>query len=147
LGARRFSSPALSRLASYSWPGNVRELASVVYRAAVAADDQVVELAVVERSLPKPVGPRRLRGSDAQRLVSLYGGNVSAAAKAAGVPRSTFRFWLERRHGVPLSGGRYLLDGDSAEAPEEPNGSAVRAARRPTAEDACVAMGLCPESG
>jgi len=99
LGAHRLTGAALSRLTSHSWPGNVRELAGVVYRAAADADGFEVDLGAVERALPKLTGPRRIEGVDARRLVGLYGGNVSAAAKAVGVPRSTFRFWLERGEG------------------------------------------------
>ncbi len=99
LGEREITSAALARLMQYPWPGNVRELGSVLYRAAVSSEGKpVIDLKDVEGALPKP-GVRRRGGlscRDARRLLEEYGGNVSAAARAAKVPRTTFRSWLRR---------------------------------------------------
>jgi hypothetical protein len=53
----------------------------------------------------KSPGKRRAAASafmspaDAHKLYELHGKNISAAARAASVPRSTFRGWLERAAG------------------------------------------------
>jgi transcriptional regulator of acetoin/glycerol metabolism len=97
LGSRRLSSAALGRLVAHNWPGNVRELSSVLYRAAVAADKTVIDELALEESLPAIVatqGSRPLRADQAAALLERCGGNVSKAARAARVPRSTFRSWL-----------------------------------------------------
>ncbi len=96
LGNRRLSSAALGRLVAHDWPGNVRELSSVLYRAAVAADKTLIDELALEESLPSlsAAGPKPLRGDQAAALLERCAGNVSKAARAARVPRSTFRSWL-----------------------------------------------------
>jgi hypothetical protein len=62
-------------------------------------------------SLANAGGPPRLARigpADARRLLDEHRKNVSAAARAAGVPRSTFRSWLAR------SGSELADDGDAA---------------------------------
>jgi two-component system response regulator GlrR len=97
-GPRSLGSAALARLVAHSWPGNVRELASVLYRAAVTADGEHIESSHVEAALagPSKARPRALSESEAVLLLREHGGNVSAAARTAGVPRSTFRSWLDK---------------------------------------------------
>jgi len=97
LGRKRLASAAIGSLQAYSWPGNVRELASVLYRAAVLRpEDELVRAASVEASLPKQAhsGARKLTRAEAKKLLELHDGNASAACRAAGVPRSTFRGWV-----------------------------------------------------
>jgi DNA-binding NtrC family response regulator len=97
VGEKRLSIQALSRLEEHDWPGNVRELGSVLYRAALAAPGEEilshhVDLPVADRRLPAEV----LDAERAALLLAEHGGNVSRAARAAKVPRSTFRGWLVR---------------------------------------------------
>ncbi len=103
LGQREITSAALAKLMQYTWPGNVRELGSVLYRAAVASrGGTLIDLQHVQAALPRP-GLRRRGGlshRDAQRLLNQFDGNVSAAARAAKVPRTTFRSWLRRAGGA-----------------------------------------------
>ena len=94
VGERTLSSAALSRLVAQSWPGNVRELGAVLYRAAASADDEITARHVDEASRHAPHARRAVR--DARSLLEECAGNVSQAARAAGVPRSTFRSWLAR---------------------------------------------------
>lgn len=98
LGKKRVCGSALSRLVEHSWPGNVRELGSVLYRAAVASPSEVILAEHVE--LPtkgaRPGRSERLTSRDAVELLQRHGGNVTSAAHAARVPRSTFRAWLEK---------------------------------------------------
>ncbi len=95
LGPRRLSSAALARLLEHDWPGNVRELQSVLYRAAVGVE-RVITSSAVEAALP----PSRrgqsaaLSRDEACSLLDVHAGSISAAARAAGVARSTFRGWL-----------------------------------------------------
>lgn len=96
VGPKQLGSAALARLVAHSWPGNVRELSSVLYRAAVSCDGEQIESSHVEASLigPSRPRPRALSEAEASLLLREHDGNVSAAARTAGVPRSTFRSWL-----------------------------------------------------
>ena len=96
VGRKELSTTALARLVEHSWPGNVRELGSVLYRAAVAAigvdvDGRHVEAALAGLARTRPPALSTL---EALAVLDEYQGNVSAAARASGVPRSTFRSWL-----------------------------------------------------
>jgi DNA-binding NtrC family response regulator len=96
LGAKELRSEALAMLVAHDWPGNVRELGSVLYRAAALATG--VEIMGQHLALSvRAVGPRRVRDVacfDAQALLASHAGNVSAAARAARMPRTTFRALL-----------------------------------------------------
>jgi DNA-binding NtrC family response regulator len=98
LGRKELSTSALAVLVAHDWSGNVRELSSVLYRAAALATGS--EILAQHLSLrATEVGPRRAvprSGFDAQALLVAHAGNVSAAARAAGVPRTTFRALLLR---------------------------------------------------
>jgi DNA-binding NtrC family response regulator len=98
VGPKQLGSAALARLVAHPWPGNVRELASVLYRAAVAGSGEHLEASHVEAAFlaPSRSRPRALSEPEASLLLREHGGNVSAAARTAGVPRSTFRSWLEK---------------------------------------------------
>ena len=94
VGERVLSSAALSRLVAQSWPGNVRELGAVLYRAAASAEYEIAARHVDEASRQAPHARRPVQ--DARALLELCEGNVSRAARSAGVPRSTFRAWLAK---------------------------------------------------
>ncbi|MEI9948644.1 MAG: sigma 54-interacting transcriptional regulator [Pseudomonadota bacterium] len=94
MGERVLSSAALSRLVAQSWPGNVRELGAVLYRAAANAEYEISARHIDEASRQAPNA--RSPVQDARALLELCAGNVSRAARAAGVPRSTFRAWLAK---------------------------------------------------
>ena len=98
VGAKRLTSAALARLLEYEWPGNVRELSAVLYRSSVAAPSPEILAAHVTLPERRPVAAPavRLGQNDAHTLLARSGGNVSRAARAAGVPRTTFRAWLAR---------------------------------------------------
>ncbi len=99
---------ALAALDTYSWPGNVRELQNVIERACALAEGPTVRL----RDLPDHVRGRAPRGTDVpgkdlplrearemwlrsltqeylRTLLDRHGGNISQAAKTAGVNRKT----------------------------------------------------------
>jgi DNA-binding NtrC family response regulator len=97
-GPRKLTSAALSTLASYHWPGNVRELANVLTRAAdLARDEEAIDAMHLQLAMARE-GPRsvNLTPSLAKAILRDHGGNLSAAARAAGIPRTTFRKLVTR---------------------------------------------------
>ena len=98
IGPKQLSSGALSTLVAHTWPGNVRELGSVLYRAAAAATGVEIEAQHLSLNVVARV-PRRAHDNgsfDARALLERHAGNVSAAARAARMPRTTFRALLVR---------------------------------------------------
>jgi transcriptional regulator with GAF, ATPase, and Fis domain len=94
VGAKTLTSAALARLASYDWPGNVRELRNVLCRAADAATrEATIESEDIDRALrrDRPALASGLTPQSARALLRENGGNLSAAARAACMPRTSFR--------------------------------------------------------
>jgi DNA-binding NtrC family response regulator len=119
----------MAALDAYRWPGNVRELQNVIERACALADAETITVADLpdhvlheaprgERSALRPndvhaAGAatdlplkdakdqwmRVLEASYLRELLVRHGGNITAAAKAAGVDRKTFHR-LVTKHGV-----------------------------------------------
>jgi DNA-binding NtrC family response regulator len=114
-----FDDAALAALETYPWPGNVRELQNVVERACALADGERVTRSDLPDYLLQGDGLRHqtpsvaagpvlptsddlplkdakdkwmqvLEASYLRDLLSRHAGNVSAAAKAAGIDRKTF---------------------------------------------------------
>jgi transcriptional regulator of acetoin/glycerol metabolism len=75
----------------------VRELGAVLYRAAVSTRGREIDASHVEAALDRrtKTRPRALSNPEAAALLE-RAGSVSAAARTAGVPRSTFRSWLAK---------------------------------------------------
>ncbi len=107
------SPAALARLAAYPFPGNVRELENKLHQAMVVAGGSVVEAA--DLALPAPATPhvdvsRSFRALKQEvidgfergylaELLRVHGGNLAAAARAAGMDRKNL--WaLAVRHGL-----------------------------------------------
>lgn len=95
VGRKHLLPSALDVLRRATWPGNVRELFGVLYRAAALTSEE----ALGPGHLCLPEAERLVRGKlhpeRARELLDIHGSS-SAAARAAGVPRSTFRSVLER---------------------------------------------------
>jgi DNA-binding NtrC family response regulator len=118
-GERTLDEAALAALEAYAWPGNVRELQNVIERACALADGPTVRPrdlpdSVLARSAARaPAGPatdgrtpatrtdlplkqakeqwmESLEGSYLRELLERHQGNISAAAKVAGIDRKTF---------------------------------------------------------
>ncbi len=99
LGARELTPAAIALLAAHDWPGNVRELRNVLYRAAdLTSGERWISAAVIERALRRSVSSSNLTLTPdlAKEWLMQHRGNVSAAARAAGIPRSTFRKMLQK---------------------------------------------------
>lgn len=95
--APRLSASALAQLVAHRWPGNIRELRNVLFRAAgEAMSEGVIRGGHVRQALSAYALPTvELTQDAAERCFREYGANLSRAARAAGVPRTTFRRRLE----------------------------------------------------
>jgi DNA-binding NtrC family response regulator len=94
MGPRTLTPAALARLSAYDWPGNVRELRNVLCRAADATTrNPRIEAEHVDRALRRdgPAVAKCLTPHRARELLREKSGNLSAAARAAEMPRTSFR--------------------------------------------------------
>ncbi|HEX6244526.1 MAG TPA: sigma-54 dependent transcriptional regulator [Polyangiales bacterium] len=116
-----FSPRALEALHAYDWPGNVRELRAVVQQAAVLCTGECVGVAELMAALRdrqqrpqstqglKPISSSQpllpsepLRSMERRTILETWessGKNLSAAARALGLPRTTLRDRL-RKYGL-----------------------------------------------
>ncbi|WP_231511118.1 sigma 54-dependent Fis family transcriptional regulator [Chondromyces apiculatus] len=93
IGACTLSPGALAALRAHRWSGNVRELRNVLVQAALLADGgsvlpEHISAVLVERA---PPFKRRVTPADALKVFEEVGGNISAAARRAEMPRTTMR--------------------------------------------------------
>jgi transcriptional regulator of acetoin/glycerol metabolism len=118
----RIDDEALGVLEAYAWPGNVRELQNIVERACALADadtvrrrdlpDYVLEARALPAAAPATtLGAGRtlqearehwmqsLESAYLRDLLDRHGGNISSAAKAAGIDRKTFHR-LASKYGI-----------------------------------------------
>ncbi|MBL8622938.1 MAG: sigma-54-dependent Fis family transcriptional regulator [Myxococcales bacterium] len=121
-GARRpaapqgFTTEALAALVGYAWPGNVRELENAIERAIAVTDGPRIELEALPEAVSAVLRPRLTRGAETQlgyrevvdlardrasreyliALMQELGGNVSEAARRAGMERETMHRLLKR---------------------------------------------------
>ena len=100
----RLSDGALHEFLEYSWPGNVRELESVIQRAIVLQDSEVLnsedfalpktdcqnaDAALFRKGKSLAIG--NFERNFIARLLTAHGGNISRAAKAAGKDRRSLQ--------------------------------------------------------
>jgi two-component system response regulator HydG len=93
VGRRCLTTGALERLRGHRWPGNVRELRNVLELAAVDTESGRIDHAAVERALRR-TGESTIQAPSPDTLretLDHYAGNLSATARALGIPRSTLR--------------------------------------------------------
>ena len=108
----KLSDSALQMLLEYSWPGNVRELESVIQRAIVLQDSEIlrredfalpkserqtIDGALFQKGKSQAIG--NFERSFIARLLTAHSGNISRAAKAAGKDRRSFQR-LINKHGL-----------------------------------------------
>ena len=94
IGRRELTPAAIAQLAAHDWPGNVRELRNVLCRAAdQARGARWIDASSVDRALHKTRTRTavELTPATAKECLAEHGGNISAAARASGVARTTFR--------------------------------------------------------
>jgi transcriptional regulator with AAA-type ATPase domain/pSer/pThr/pTyr-binding forkhead associated (FHA) protein len=95
IGPRAVSEEAVARLVAYRWPGNARELRNVVLRAAAGSAGASISAEDVDQAF-RDAGVSCPSVADAsstqlQHVIELHRGNLTAAARALGVPRETLR--------------------------------------------------------
>ena len=108
-----FTPAALEHLVRHDWPGNVRELQNVIERAVIFSTDGPLRandlgLAPTEPATEdgsfqarKARAVQHFERSCIRELLAAHGGNISAAARAAGKNRRAF--WeLIRKHGIAV---------------------------------------------
>jgi len=95
VGRKHLLPSTLDALKRCSWPGNVRELFGVLYRAAALSSGDTLLPGHLQISSGGERKAPQLKPERALELLDIHK-TVSAAARAAGVPRTTFRSVLER---------------------------------------------------
>jgi len=123
---RGIDDDAMVAFERYRWPGNVRELQNVIERACALTDGETVTRRdlpdhVLGAGAAAPVGPAApsasadtstdlplkdakerwmavLEASYLRELLERHDGNISAAAKAAGIDRKTFHRLVNKHH-------------------------------------------------
>ncbi len=94
---------AINALKKYPWPGNVRELENAVERAVVLAQGHYLskdDFAFLFRSSAQDI-PQSLRENEKQhieRILNLYGWNISKAAEALEISRVTLHSKIRHYH-------------------------------------------------
>jgi DNA-binding NtrC family response regulator len=121
-GRRSVSQEALAMLVAYDWPGNVRELESVIERALLLGEGDVI----VPADLPASVRARHESAAGAMPGVEIpdegidldaleeslllkaldkAGGNVSRAARLLGLSRRTMQYRMGKLQGTAAGTG------------------------------------------
>jgi DNA-binding NtrC family response regulator len=98
VGSRALTPAAVARLSAHDWPGNVRELRNVLCRAADASIGSIrIDAVDIDRAMRREPAAlaKCLSRERARELFRQSAGNLSAAARAAGMPRTSFRKLLQ----------------------------------------------------
>jgi DNA-binding NtrC family response regulator len=98
-GEAALSEGAMRALQSYSWPGNIRELRNVLERAVLLSDSKVLRERDLHFDIPSEPAPTPMGNATQtldemereyiERVLSMEGGRVEAAARRLGIPRSS----------------------------------------------------------
>ena len=115
--ARGVSEDSLKTLMAYDWPGNVRELESVIERALLLGEGELIVPADLPASLRSGAGgPKRAMdleipdaGIDLEaverslilKALDKAGGNVTRAARLLGLSRRTLQYRIEKIQAAP----------------------------------------------
>lgn len=102
----RIGKPAIIALTNYSWPGNVRELQHVIEKAIIFADSGTISIndlffreSKMEKSKPGTFSLAENEEYMIQQVLQKFKGNISSAAKALGINRSTLYDKI-RKYGI-----------------------------------------------
>lgn len=101
LGEKRLNESAEQLLMEQDWPGNVRQFFAVLYRAALLSSSEVLGPGHFQALGLRWKTPRSPELRDLRTWVEIHG-SVSAAARAAGVPRTSFRELLKKEGRVAV---------------------------------------------
>lgn len=105
---KRITTPALDMLMSYHWPGNVRELENVIERAAILADEHVIQAFNLPPSLQTAkasgtcvkVGLQAKLDAVAHEMIvdalKTNQGNMTHTARELGITRHTLRLRMDK---------------------------------------------------
>ncbi|MBX3248196.1 MAG: sigma 54-dependent Fis family transcriptional regulator [Myxococcales bacterium] len=97
VGARDLEPDAIDLLRQQPWQGNVRELRNVVWVAAALSPCRTISKEDIRAAILRSRGALVEHEPDVvMRVVHAHYGNVSAAARALGLPRSTVRDRIRR---------------------------------------------------
>ena len=93
IGRRELTPAAIAQLATHDWPGNVRELGTCSAVPPIRREAaRWLDAAAIDRALRKPQKRAvELTAETARDCLARHHGNLSAAARDAGVARTTFR--------------------------------------------------------
>jgi len=103
-------SAAIDKMTAYLWPGNIRELAGVIERAVLMTTASVISAGEIdidpshengENNTLKGVKQKAVAHIEREyliRFLTLYCGNVSQSAEAAGIKRQAFQQLLKKHH-------------------------------------------------
>jgi two-component system response regulator HydG len=124
---------ALEALTAYGWPGNVRELQNVIERSvlfargeSVTRDDLPAPIVTARRevhaldgtlALPMSTATEAFERDYVSNAMRRSKGNITEAARLAGVDRSNFRRILKRHGMVTQSGSDDTNDGEDRKDP------------------------------
>lgn len=94
-GINGFSDEVIDLFFRYPWPGNVRELKNVIERGVIMCDGKTIELQhlpLMPACPPQEITPlAELERRHIEAALQRFQGNISRAAKALQIPRSTLR--------------------------------------------------------
>jgi DNA-binding NtrC family response regulator len=104
LPPRRFSAALIDRLSAWSWPGNIRALRHAVERAVILCETDLLgveDFPLSDSAAPPQAGPDTARLDEIEktaimRALEKHGGNVSRAATALGLTRTSLYRRMEK---------------------------------------------------
>ena len=107
LTGKDLSVGALAKLQEYHWPGNIRELRHVVERALIMSESKVLDAGDFllskpaaaddgEAVLPKDFNLESVEKSVVRAALTRYSGNISHAASALGITRTSLYRRMEK---------------------------------------------------
>ncbi len=96
-GPRKLAHAAMERLVAYKWPGNIREIKSVIHKAMIFAESEIIGIDDLPPHIPAPSKgmpkqPKTLEDVEKEhilRVLKEVGGNQTRASEMLGINRKT----------------------------------------------------------